>query len=362
MAQTASPSDQTNRQAADAQLTPPEERFWQRYSPHAEFPLSSAGSLALHLLVFGLLVLMAWLGAMLFNHSSQSLPVQAVRLAGGGGNPHSEGDGPNNGAAPIEVGDQPQDSAAEDPLPEDIEHPKEIKVKPDPRIKPQFDSPSTRFLQQPDTSSPVFKRLNKVASRIRLTDPEPTAKPSGRGQGGTGSGGGKGDGVGGGIGNGNGVGHGNLTKREKRMIRWVMGFNSQDTRDYLRQLQGLGAILAVPIRETAKGPVYGLIRNLSARPPKLHNEDVTKLNRIYWFDNNPESAAQVMSILRLRLRPSHFIAFMPEELEKKLYRLEKKYLEEHYPGRTEDDIERTKFQIRRAHGKYVPVMQELKVK
>ena len=40
-------------------LVPPDERFWQRYSRHGELPLSGATSLAVHLLVFGLLVAVA---------------------------------------------------------------------------------------------------------------------------------------------------------------------------------------------------------------------------------------------------------------------------------------------------------------
>ena len=92
MAQTAPPTDRTRNSATRPDLVPPDERFWQRYSPHAEFPLSGAGSLAIHILVFGLLGLLAWLGAVLFSHSSRSLPVEAVRLdlGGGGGNPRGQ--------------------------------------------------------------------------------------------------------------------------------------------------------------------------------------------------------------------------------------------------------------------------------
>jgi hypothetical protein len=56
-------------------LVPPDERFWQRYSRHGELPLSGATSLALHLLVFGLLVLIAYLAYAVFSHTSHSLPV-----------------------------------------------------------------------------------------------------------------------------------------------------------------------------------------------------------------------------------------------------------------------------------------------
>src|SRR5437763_15402247 len=62
----------------------PEERFWKRYSPHGELPLSGAGSFALHALLVCLLVLLGFLGVW-FTRPSRTLPVEAVQLAGGGG-------------------------------------------------------------------------------------------------------------------------------------------------------------------------------------------------------------------------------------------------------------------------------------
>jgi hypothetical protein len=359
MSQTAPSSDRTVTSAAKSSLTPPDERFWQRYSPHAEFPLSSAGSFAIHAILFGLLALLAFLGTLWFNQGGRSLPVEAVRLdlGGGGGHPRGHGDGPNRGQ-PQEAGsDRPSEGPTEDAPQVDNAQPK-IDVKPNPRINAQFDAPSLRYIQQVDTeTAQAYARMSKAASRIRVTD----ATESGRGQGGKGSGGGSGDGQGTGTGDGRGEGKGNLTKREKRMIRWFMGFNSLDARDYLAQLQGLGAILAVPIREDANGPEYRVIRDLSGRPPQLLEEDIAKLNRIYWYDDKPASAAGVMEVLRLNVRPSHFIAFMPLELEDKLYQMEKKELEKH-PGRTEDDIAATRFKVEVRRGKYVPVLKSLKLK
>lgn len=360
MPQTAPSSDRTDNQAANSPLVPPDERFWQRYSPHAEMPLSSVGSFAIHALIFGVLGLLALLGTLFFSQGNRSLPVEAVRLdlGGGGGHRRGQGDGPNNGA-PVEAAGPTQDGPTEDAPPEDNSRPKKIDVKPNPQVKVQFDEASTRYIQQIDTkAAKAFQRLGAQTSRIRVPD----AKPSGHGQGGSGSGGGSGDGMGAGTGNGRGDGHGTLTKREKRMLRWVMGFNPTDVEDYLGQLQGLGAILAVPVREDGNGIEYKVIRNLSGRPPELRVEDVKGLNRIYWLDDDPRSAAAVMGILRLPLRPSHFYAFMPKELEDTLYKLEKDYLDKHYPGRTEDDILSTRFQIRHERGKYLPVMSQLKVK
>ena len=129
MAQTLPSSDKMDNRTGSSNLVPPDERFWQHYSPHGEFPLSSVSSLVIHLLFFGLLALTAWLGVVLFSHSSRSLPVEAVRLdlGGGGGNPHGRGDAPNTGAAPKEVGSQQSNNATENTQTEDVPPP-DLKV------------------------------------------------------------------------------------------------------------------------------------------------------------------------------------------------------------------------------------------
>src|SRR5262249_57664525 len=53
MAQTSTP------EANSATLVPPEERFWKRYSPHHEAPLSGVVSFVLHGFVIGLMALAA---------------------------------------------------------------------------------------------------------------------------------------------------------------------------------------------------------------------------------------------------------------------------------------------------------------
>lgn len=344
-------------------LVPPDERFWQRYSPHGELPLSSAGSLALHLLVLGLMVLSAlWLSA-IFGHANRSLPVEAVRLdaGGGGGNPHGGGDDPNRGRPPEEVGDPKAEDQAANPNPVDTPEPLKLDVKPASAPPIQFDQPAIRMIQQTDTaSSQAMQKLAKANIRVPLPD-RPKSSP---GKGGTGSGGGSGGGKGPGIGDSSGEGSsGKLTQREKRMLRWSMLFNTTNARDYLSQLQGLGAILAIPVEADANAAdapekKYKVIHNLSARPVKLVSEDVRKLNRIFWADDNATSVQDVMALLGVRLRPNYFVAFMPQELEQKLYQMEKDYLEKHYPGRREDDIVETKFRINRSGNKYEPVMRE----
>jgi hypothetical protein len=70
-------------------------------------------------------------------------------------------------------------------------------------------------------------------------------------------------------------------------------------------------------------------------------------------DDKAQSVNDVMSILGVNLRPSHFVAFMPEELEKKLLRLEKAYR-----GLAEDQIEETKFRMIERNGRFEPQVIE----
>src|SRR2546427_8154394 len=81
---------------------PAEEPFWNRYSPHHEFPLSSATSIALHVLAFVGLIVAGWFLAHMLEKSK--LEVDTITLAGGGGNPGGEGNAP---------GDRPPPSSAE---------------------------------------------------------------------------------------------------------------------------------------------------------------------------------------------------------------------------------------------------------
>jgi hypothetical protein len=330
-------------------LVPPEEQFWVRYSPHAELPLSGVGSFAVHLLVFGLLLLIAFPLAAYFSRSARSVPVEAVRLdlGGGGGKPGGVGDGPGVASAPIEAGTQTDEKKEAGPV-EPIEKP-DLTLPRGPIQAPRIDDdPAARVVAR-GTSDPLaaFKALRETNSKMRLGE----ARQPGAGQGGSGSGGGQGTGQGTGTGAGTGAGKGKLTQREKRMLRWSMLFNTSNARDYLDQLQGLGAILAIPVKESPTGREYRLVYDLSRRPAELKNDDISKIQRIYWIDDKPQSVLDVMSVLGVQLPqpPSHFVAFMPEALEEKLFDLEKKY-----KGLPEDQILETKFRIKRTAGGFEP--------
>src|SRR5262249_6774190 len=79
MAQTSTP------EANSATLVPPEERFWKRYSPHHEAPLSGVVSFVLHGFVIGILALAAmFLTQRREAEGNRPVSMDVVQLEGGG--------------------------------------------------------------------------------------------------------------------------------------------------------------------------------------------------------------------------------------------------------------------------------------
>jgi hypothetical protein len=337
------PTPDSTSRPQDQKLVPPDERFWQRYSPHGELPLSGASSLAVHLLIFGLLLLSAWLAFAVFRHASRALPVDAVRLEPGGklpgaGDVQGAGNGLIEGGKAENAVPNPIADAGEQrpPLPENAQTGRPI----------QFDEKELR--RRIPANALVFDRLHEANQRIRGTE-----GPSGPGGGKAGEGDGPGAGK---------QGKGKLAEQRDRMLRWSLLFDTQNGRDYVAQLNGLGAILAVPVGKDENKPDFKIIRDLKARPAKLLDEDIGKIKRIYWLDDKPQSVGDVMTVLGVKAKPSYFVAFMPEELENKLLKLEKAYLDKHHKGRTERDILETLFRIKRIDKRYELEVTDLRLK
>jgi hypothetical protein len=334
-----------NDKAAKQPVKPPvDEAFWQRYSPHHEFPISLFSATFLHVMIPGALIF----GAMLLTYMGMRwgdapVPVDGIVIAGGGGNPEGIGKGPGDGIVP-----SGQENVTKD-VPETISvaQAKEQVIK-DP-TKNEVDL--TKSIQKADSQRKIDP--NESKSQGQLVDAGTKARQklegllAGKGQGGSGSGGGLGKGKGTGEGDLSGPGKANITQREKRKNRWVMVFNTNDGDDYLRQLRGLGAILAIPDDQNG----YLVIRDLTQRPVMPKPEDLTKINRIYWIDDQPRSVQDLSRALGLSPVPPLIVAFFPVELEKEL--LEKELAV--FRGR-EDDIKETVFTVRRRGNTYEPVV------
>jgi hypothetical protein len=320
-------------------IVPPEEKFWQRYSPHHELPLSSVGSLTIYILV-GLLVY-AGIRLSLFDLRQQPLPVDTIEFdpnVGGGSGDPSGATGGTGDKLPENVGVDPAKLAKDQDLPNLP-----------PLLPRPVDAGKIADILPPESKGDdIVAAAPEALGRLGEIEKE-TARQLLEGLRGKGNGG---NGVGTGTGDAKGPGDKKpLTDRQRRVLRWNMVFDTRNGEDYRRQLQSLGAILAI---RTATGQ-YLVIRDL--RPPaRPMLEDLTKIQRIFWVDNQPQSVQNLATALGLADTPRDIVALFPEELEQKLVDLEKRFA----PQRREEEIKETRFRIVFVErtGRYEPMVVE----
>jgi hypothetical protein len=346
MSQTTPPNSGKNNAPVQGKRpqAPPEERFWQRYSPHHEFPLSSVTSIVLH--GFFAMVLVFIVTKLFSPTAAEPLSLDAIEVdAGGGGNPDGIGDDRGDGVIPngkVENADgkHPQNTLTPDQV---VKNTQLAKPSPDAKIDVPVDS--DRVIAD-DGGQPLenFLALKNSADKNKIS-----GKVAGKGQGGPGAGGGKGHGHGTGAGDGIGAGtQKKISVRQKRMERWVMVFDTRDGRDYRDQLIALGAILAVPLEGRRGNGVYRVFRDLTRTPVEGKAEDIRPLNRIFWVDDQRNSVAKLSEALGIP-EPPFIAAFFPKELEDNLREQERKET----ANCPEDDIEKTYFRVVPDGGGYV---------
>jgi hypothetical protein len=316
---------------------PPENSVWVRYHPWIEGVMAHISAWSIHLLVIGGAFL--WFTyiafALGFAHAPRSLPVEPVRFEDAGGGGSKAGTGTAKG------GDQhaPTEGAVTDNA-----NPGDKKSTVDQSDRPQltdvqtkdidvkFPPADARLIKQDAGSMLSFAHLEDDL-RNKLRD---GINPS-KGNGGTGTGVGKGTGTGEGTGSGTEKGTQRiLNDREKRMLRWSMKFNTQDGRDYLRQLEALGAVLAIPT-----SPNTFEVVDLTKRPLRPEDKDLSTIQKIWWIDDNPRSVMSLMQAMGLRGQPGRIIAFIPNAVEDDLAKTELAF---HHLK--EEDIFETAFNIR----------------
>jgi hypothetical protein len=331
---------------------PPEERFWKRYSPNSELPLSGVSSLALHALLLGLLLLAAW-AAYLFGLDAPPRPVpqEVVKLAerpgGSGGKPKGKAGSDGRDPQPRERDDgNRKDAEADEPPPRPpVFDPKKILGQLPPELS---DNPLVQARARQGASLDSLRDAQTEAdSKLRGALRRPAAK----GQDGPGKDGNKGAGKDKGDGDREGPNKDRqgIPIRLERALRWHMTFNTRRPGEYLTQLRALGAILAIP---TADGRDYVVVFHPEGKTVK----DVRELNRVYWKDYDPHSVAEIMRSLGRKDRPSHFVALLPHRLEDQLADLERKEAEKH--GKAEDQIFETRFVVVHQGTQYVPRLTE----
>jgi len=315
------------KQRSPEQL-PPEDAFWQVYSPNYELPIASLISVFVHVLLVAGAVAIFLLAYHRGNEKS-SVPITLVE---GGFDDAGEGSPGSGGVSdPLARGDlaPSREDYAALPLPVDL-----------PTIRDEVAKQIA--LEDPAAS---IRLSDEKAAELALLDKAIRDKLLGAGER-RGSGSGRGSGDGGQAGTGPG-GYGADSTRA-RGLRWVIRFRTSSGQDYLAQLRSLGAILVIPTPPDFKTRMY-IFRDLNNPVPGtvMTPEDWDALaNQIRFCDFKQESGRQISEALGLPFTAPYFWAFFPKGLENELARMETAY-----QNRRAEDIEETVFQaVQRAGG------------
>lgn len=334
----------TTRERSAAPLIPPEERFWQRYSPRHEFPLSTVASILVHAVVFGSVALAGYLMTLRWESDAPRPPSMDVVMLegdgtglegfGGGGVPGLPG-APVPGRTEIGGGD-PDEPMAKDSL------------VPPPKLPaaPSFDltlDPATSGVEADPALAEQLAKLAeaadaKVKEAMRIaSEPKelPGVRTGKKGTGGTGTPGGEG-GRGGkgpiGPGRGSGVGAGTgsggfgrkATRQEILAFRWRFDFQEALGKAHAEKLAAIGMVVGF---QDPRGQ-FLIIRDLKERPARFRAENPAKYrDAVKWYSASPQSVAALAQELGMPFAPQFFVLLLPRDREEKLAAAERAYAE-----------------------------------
>jgi hypothetical protein len=339
-------------------LLPPDEQFWQRYSPHYELPLAGATSFFFHGLVVGILAVGGL--AFLFRidvDAAKPPPMDMILVEGGGfGGPGGE---PGLPGAPGEPGlkemglpDAGGSEGDSDASKEGVE---------------ELPSLPTMELQAPpsdegtEPSNDVTEKLKQLSidAEKRANAPIPK-KAIGRSKGILGAkrpGGSTGKlGKGGQGGGPRGFGP-KATDQEIKAWRWRFDLTGSP-RDHADKLDRTGLIVAVPDPAAGKpDPKKGqhlFIRDLKRRPVMLEKGDFTKYEEaVKWYNRTPESVRGLVKELQLPFVPEYVVLLLPKDREAKMAAEEHRFAQQH--GMNPAAVQETWFDFRLQNGVYEPI-------
>jgi len=304
-------------------LAPPAEQFWEKYSPHYEFPLSSVGSVAMHIAALVFFLGAMWLLARLTISDKTPVPMYAMSVHGDGD--AAEGKGSGGGAPEEDVTpfDRPQDPKR--PVPDKNIDPvvKDELKEFFPKVPSDADAPRVEDLKLPQQMAKINDDLRK-----KLLQGRSGKKGSGEGAGtGTSGVGGAGSGT-----------SGDPTSSQSRAVRWELIFKTENGRDYVNQLAAMKATIVVP--QPPDWKTVKAFSQLRREKPPGESFSMDKMPGLYFVDDDPGSASRVAETIGLEFGPPLFIAFFPKDIEEELASKER-----NYRGRKEGEIFSTKFRI-----------------
>ena len=334
-------------------LLPPDEQFWERYSPHHEFPLASVTSLLIHGLAIGIMVL-GGLWYLLARESETHKPptMDVVQLAGGDGLEGLAGDtsvqGDPKGNLTEVVPLQPNNTQAE------LAPIKSNNLKEAPRVELELPEVGPMDIKT-DLESALAKLAKEAADQATK---EPTAVKKiampgvgltkgnsnqtnigGPGKGAKGVGSGKG-----------GVSGRNKTKAEIYASRWHFDISGSG-KDHANKLAAVGVTLAV----YHPNGQYLFVQDLRRRPVDLQPGNLEKFkDAVQWENTNPGSLYNLARELKLPYIPAKVVMLLPRDREEKMADEEFRFAKS--AGRNPQEIRITFFDFRLQNGVYEPVI------
>jgi len=314
-------------------LAAPSEEFWERYSPHHEFPLSSVGSIALHIGGLVLILLALWLLSRLAISDKTPVPMRVMKVSDDGEGP--EGRGGGGGTNRKEDVDPVRQN-----LPKDVPQAKIEEAVPElKKFFPNIPTNQQGLRPQDLPSVPKFAGLDPDLQR-KLLEGMNGKKGSGAGDG---SGGPGPEGPGGGN-------SPDPSSSASRAIRWELNFRTQSGEDYLAQLRAMKATLLIP-----QPPDWKTHKSYRLADGDLRGEefDIAKLPGLHFIDDDAGSASRLARSMGLNFSPPKFLAFFPKDIEEELATREREFR-----GRKESEIFSTTFKILIRDGRPTIVVTE----
>lgn len=305
------------------QLAPPDEEFWDKYSAHAEFPISTVATVFLHVAIGAVLIVIL---TQLMNRGDDksSVPIKLVEVTGGD---DKSGDG-SAGSGGIA-----------DPIARAEANPLEAIAKnlPDPKMLPKVVEDVKKEIQTEDPNANLPVAAQNAAAFATI---DKKVRDSMLGLGGK-----KGDGPGDGSGfsgeKGKGPGGKGASSTLARSCRWVLRFKISSAADYLDQLATLGAIIVVPTPpQNDPCVLFSDLRNPRQRKT-VSLADLSVYSDQFKFSEAREGVkSSLATALGLGSDPPSLWVIMPKKFEDELARKER-----NYRNRREEDIEETVFQM-----------------
>lgn len=312
---------------APGPIAPPDEKFWERYSPHYEFPLSSVGSALMHVGALVLFIVVLRFLADLTTLDTPAVPMTVARVTGAGETSGVGSAGSEGGAEPENV-DNIVASNPSRPVPEAALRDVQQDIKDwMPKVPSSADAPRLEDLPNPNKLAKLNQDLRKKLLQGNNGDK------------GMGDATGKGENPQAGAGTG---GTGDGTSSPERAVRWELIFTTENSKHYLKQLAAMNATL---VFRGADG-VDRAYSNVDQSPPTVKDFRREDLPGLYFVDDSEESATRLGRELGLNFRPKFFIAFFPKEVEDDLAAKERRFRD-----RKESEIFSTKFKMINRDGK-----------